>query len=189
MPAWTASLTSTAPVAGPAGFYYADVPNRIIAFVIDFIVLIIVQFVVLLIIAAIASPTVGGNVNGAVNTTYSILATILSTLVTAAYFIYTWSAMRGSPGMKVLGMQIGFEIDGRTLTYSEATLRYLVLWGPWLAATVVGYFAPGLAAILWLLGFIWFIALLVTTAQSPTKQGLHDRYAHTMVVKAARRAV
>ena len=30
------------------------------------------------------------------------------------------------------------------------------------------------------------IALLVTTAQSPTKQGLHDRYAHTIMVKAAR---
>ena len=41
-------------------------------------------------------------------------------------------------------------------------------------------------AILSLLGLVWLIALLVTTAQSPTKQGLHDRYARTMVVKAAR---
>ena len=31
-------------------------------------------------------------------------------------------------------------------------------------------------------------ALLYTTAKSPTKQGLHDQYAHTMVVKATRRA-
>ena len=37
-----------------------------------------------------------------------------------------------------------------------------------------------------LVSLVWFIALVVTTAQSPTKQGLHDRYAHTMVVKAAR---
>jgi uncharacterized RDD family membrane protein YckC len=33
---------------------------------------------------------------------------------------------------------------------------------------------------------VWFIVLLVTTAQSPTKQGIHDKYARTMVVKAAR---
>ena len=44
-----------------------------------------------------------------------------------------------------------------------------------------------LRALAYLLSFIWFIALLVTTAQSPTKQGLHDRYAKTMVVKAVRR--
>ena len=34
--------------------------------------------------------------------------------------------------------------------------------------------------------FVWVIALLVTTAQSPTKQGLHDQFAGTIVVKAAR---
>jgi len=33
---------------------------------------------------------------------------------------------------------------------------------------------------------VWVIALLVTTAQSPTKQGLHDKFAGTVVVKAAR---
>ena len=27
-PAWMQSLTSTAPVAGPAGLFYADLPNR-----------------------------------------------------------------------------------------------------------------------------------------------------------------
>jgi uncharacterized RDD family membrane protein YckC len=37
-----------------------------------------------------------------------------------------------------------------------------------------------------LLSLVWAIVLLITTAQSPTKQGLHDRYAKSVVVKAAR---
>ena len=38
LPSWTSQLTSTAPVAGPAGLYYADVPNRAIAYIIDAII-------------------------------------------------------------------------------------------------------------------------------------------------------
>ena len=39
-----------------------------------------------------------------------------------------------------------------------------------------------------LLAFLWFLYLLYTTAKSPTKQGFHDVFANTMVVKAARMA-
>ncbi len=41
-PPWMSNLTSTAPVAGPAGLFYADLPNRIIAYIIDMILLAIV---------------------------------------------------------------------------------------------------------------------------------------------------
>ena len=34
---------------------------------------------------------------------------------------------------------------------------------------------------------VWMLAVLYTMAQSPTKQGLHDRYARTILVKARRR--
>jgi hypothetical protein len=36
---------------------------------------------------------------------------------------------------------------------------------------------------------VWLLLLLYTIAQSPTKQGLQDRYAHTIVIKVRRRAV
>ena len=42
---------------------------------------------------------------------------------------------------------------------------------------------PTLATITSLLELLWWIALLVTTASSPTKQGLHDRFANTAVVQ------
>lgn len=184
MPAWTSNLTSTAPVAGPAGYFYADVPNRAIAYIVDAVILFIALFIIIALSTAIFGvDTIVGKFQ---STTSLLVAAILWGLVSAAYFIYSWTAMRGTPGMKVLGMQIGNEQDGSTIPMNQAVLRYVVLFGPAVAAQLINAFAPGIGIILNLLAFIWFIALLVTTAQSPTKQGIHDKQARTMVVKAGR---
>jgi uncharacterized RDD family membrane protein YckC len=174
-PAWVGNLTSTAPVAGPAGYFYADVPNRAIAYIIDAIIIGIVG----IILSAIFL------VGSGFDTGSLLLVAVIGLAINAAYFMYTWVAMRGTVGMKLLGMQIGHESDGRTLTYNEAAVRWVLLGAPFGLAQLLNTW-PGLGLIISLLGFVWLIALLVTTAQSPTKQGLHDRYAHTMVVKAAR---
>ncbi len=96
--------------------------------------------------------------------------------------------MRATVGMKLLGMQIGHEADGRTIDNNQAMVRIVAMFGPGFVAGVLSAFALGLAVIAQLVAFIWFLALLYTTAKSLTKQGLHDQYAHTMVVKATRRA-
>ncbi len=186
LPTWTANITSQAPVAGPAGYYYADVPNRIIAFIIDYILFFIVFFIV----GAVTLSIFGANLGFVqFQTTTSVLVqNVLSYLLVGAYFVYTWTAMRGTLGMKVLGMQIGQQGDGQTITFNQGIIRYLVMFGPGFAAGLLSAFVLTLGLIASLIAFIWFIALLVTTAQSPTKQGLHDRYAQTMVVKAARSA-
>ncbi len=188
MPAWTANITSTAPVAGPAGFYYADVPNRIIAYIIDAIIIAIIGVVVGAVIFSVMGPATvfdPRTFGVAVNLGPLIVVTLIGLAINAAYFIYTWVNMRGTVGMKVLGMQIGHEADGRTITYNQAALRWALLGAPLGLAQLLNPW-PGLGLIISLLGVVWLIALLVTTAQSPTKQGLHDRYAQTMVVKAAR---
>jgi uncharacterized RDD family membrane protein YckC len=189
-PSWAANLTSTTPVAGPAGYVYGDVPNRAIAYVIDYIIMIVIGVV----IGAIALAILGDRVtisNGSVmynNTSTSLVTTLLTYAVIAGYFFFTWTRMRATVGMKLLGMQIGHEIDGRTIDSNQAFVRIAAMFGPGFLASLVGAFALGLSSILGLVAFIWFLALLYTTAKSPTKQGLHDQYAHTMVVKAARRA-
>src|SRR4051794_41804489 len=46
MPSWAGAMMDRTAVAGPAGYYYADIPNRFIAYIIDAIIVGIVGFIV-----------------------------------------------------------------------------------------------------------------------------------------------
>jgi uncharacterized RDD family membrane protein YckC len=87
--------------------------------------------------------------------------------------------------MRILGMQIGNAGDGKTLTTDQAIRRYLALSAPSILAQVL-FPLPLLGALVGLIAFGWFIYLIYTTANSPTKQGWHDVFANTQVVKAAK---
>ena len=120
----------------------------------------------------------------------SFLASVVVGLaISAAYFTYTWTAMRGTIGMRALGMQIGNAGDGQTLKQDQAVRRWLILFGPQVVSQAVQI------SLNYTLGFVtsiavlaWYIFLLKTTADSPTKQGYHDVFANSQVVKAARNA-
>ena len=162
--------------AGPAGFVYADVPNRAVAYIIDAILVGIVSGIVYSIIWGIT----GANIVGL------IVSAIAGAAISAAYFIYTWTSMRATVGMKVLSMQVGNAGDGKTLTTDQAIRRWLVIAAPSLLAQVFLSFFTPIGYLLSLASLGWFIYLVYTTAKSPTKQGYHDVFANTMVVKAAR---
>jgi uncharacterized RDD family membrane protein YckC len=175
---------------GPAGFVYADVPNRAIAYIIDVILVGIVAAIVGAVLAGIGLSTgtfATGTLNFEVNYVGLIVAAIVGAAISAAYFVYTWTSMRGTVGMKVLGMQIGNAGDGKTLTMDQGIRRWLVIAAPGILAQVL-FVIPAIGTLLGLLAFGWFIYLLWTTYSSPTKQGFHDKFANTMVVKAARTA-
>ena len=158
---------------GPKGFVYADVPNRAIAYIIDAIILFLVTVVIFVIIAGILG----------LGFVVSLVYLVISLAISGGYFIYTWTRMRATVGMKVLGMQIGDAGTGATLTQDQAIKRWLVLAGPAAIAQALSSIAV-IGSLLGLAAFGWFIYLVYTTYQSPTKQGWHDVYAHTMVVKA-----
>jgi uncharacterized RDD family membrane protein YckC len=197
MPAWTSNITSTAPVAGPAGLFYADVPNRIIAYIIDAIIVGITSAIIgAVLFAVVGSPTtlrqvadpnslLGFRFETSTNYVSSLLYAIVGAGISAAYFIYTWTAMRATVGMRLLGMQVGNAADGATLTMEQAVRRWLALGGVFTLAQTLNPL-PLVGLLLGLAALIWVIALIVTTAQSPKKQGLHDQFAGTIVVKAAR---
>ena len=185
-PAWMQNLTSTAPVAGPAGLFYADLPNRIIAYVIDMILLAIVGFVVSAITGSFMPVVQFDLVNGFhYNYVAAIINAAIGAAISAAYFIYMWTNMRGTVGMKVLGMQIGSEKDGSTLTMDQAIRRWLAVGG-WITIVSALNPLPLLGILIGLVALGYVIYLLYTTAQSPTKQGFHDHFVGSMVVKAAR---
>jgi len=188
-PAWMASMTSTVPVAGPAGFFYADIPNRAIAYIIDAIILAVGFLIVAAVVGAVGLKTVTIDLTSPTLTSFNPIAglilAVINLAISVAYFVYTWTAMRGTIGMKALGMQIGNAQDGATVTMDQALRRALVLFGPGAVAQALGGWSI-LGLLIGLASFAWFIFLLYTTAVSPTKQGFHDKFANTMVVKAAR---
>lgn len=181
MGGWQAPPPTT--VQGIPGFVYADVPNRFIALIIDAIVMGLVFAVIGIVLVAIGLDA-GFTVTNA-DLVATVVYAILSLVVGAGYFIYTWTSMRASVGMRVLGMQVGNAFDGKTLTMEQATKRWLALWGP---STISSAFTSvsGIGTAVGFIVFLYLIYLLYTTATSPTKQGFHDKYANSVVVKAAR---
>ena len=118
-----------------------------------------------------------------------LASSVVGLAISAGYYTYTWTAMRGTVGMKALGMQIGNAGDGETLKQDQAVRRWLVLAGPQVLSQAAQI------SLGWTLGFViaiaalaWYIFLLKTTADSPTKQGWHDVFVNSMVVKSARAA-
>ncbi len=166
-----------APVAGgPAGIVYADVPNRVIALIIDSIILGVINVIIFGVINGILGLSIIG-----------FLATaVVGLVISAAYFTYTWTAMRGTIGMKALGMQIGNAGDGKTLTQEQAIRRWLIIFGPQVISQAASLSLGVVGSVIALAVLAWYIYLLKTTADSPTKQGYQDVFANSMVVKAAR---
>ena len=84
-------------------------------------------------------------------------------------------------------MQIGNAGDGKTITMDQGIRRWIALGAPFTLAQVFNPI-PGIGILISLAALAWVIFLLYTTAKSPTKQGFHDVFASTQVVKAARSA-
>lgn len=180
------------PTPGKAGFAYADVPNRIFALIIDVIVLAIIGAVVGGVLGAIIGPVYDvkvdlSNVQVSVSTNYfALIVNLLVTMaVSAAYWIYCWTRLRASLGQKALGMQVGNFPDGKTLTQDQAMRRWVALGGVFPIAQVVNQL-PALGSLISLAILVYTIYLLYSTAKSPTKQGFHDKFANSVVVKATR---
>ena len=170
------SEATPAPSSAPAsGLVYGDVPNRIIAYIIDGFVLFVINVVIIAVLGAFLSGLIG-----------TIVFTAGGLAVSAVYFVYTWTKMRATLGMRVLSLQIGTAPGGETISTDQAIRRWLALGAAFSIAQVLATALGALGSLIGLAAFAWFIFLLVTTAQSPTKQGWHDKFANTQVVKAAK---
>ncbi len=179
--------TSPAPAASASGLVFADVPNRAIAFIIDAILLGLIGVIVSSILGGmgLSAGTLDSNLQFTVNPAGVVVQGIVNLVISAGYFIYTWTSMRATIGMRLLGMQIGNAGDGRAITMEQAVRRYLAIWGPNLLAQLLSPI-PLISFIVGIAALLWIIYLIYTTANSPTKQGWHDVFANTQVVKAAK---
>jgi len=170
--------------AGPAaGIVYADLMSRIVAYIIDVVLLVIVGFVVNLVLLTtfIAAIVTTGS---ALFLLLSVVVLVVDVLLAGIYFIYTWTNLKASPGQRILGMMTVQEADGSALTFNQALARFVIMFAPGyiggLASSVIG--GP-LGILLSLVGFGWTIFLIYTTANDARRQGFHDHYASSVVIK------
>jgi uncharacterized RDD family membrane protein YckC len=184
----TGTITSTEHIPGPSGFFYADVPNRILAMIIDIIVLSLIGFVLAALFGGLVTragslETAGGDLK-----VVPFSATVLlELLLSLAYFGYLWVTLRATLGMKLLGLQIGDETDGHSIGPRQAVVRWVLIGVPSVLVSLGVYVSSVIGLIVALVGLAWLALLLYTIARSHTKQGFHDRYAHTVMVKRRRR--
>jgi uncharacterized RDD family membrane protein YckC len=188
MPSWTSNITMRGTMAGPAGLALADLPDRIIAYVIDAIILGVIGYIVSIITTAILGDqfvffTVIGStkVPSLIST---VLAVVIMLAVSAGYFVYTWTRMNGATvGMRVMKVAVRDAMSGGVISQNQALSRWAFLYAPWALSwfyqwSIIGW-------LIWLVALGYEIYLLVTTAQSPTRQGFHDKQAKTVVAKLA----
>jgi uncharacterized RDD family membrane protein YckC len=155
----------------------AAVATRVIAYILDAIVLGIVGIFIV------------GTFYSDVSVVGSVVRTIIYAVFGYAYFGYTWTAWRASPGQRMFGLMTVNAADGATLTWNQATMRWLYLFGPSVfnslftsANTGIG----GLSGLVSLIVLIYYIYLLWTTAQDVRHQGFHDKQSNTIVaIKSA----
>lgn len=182
-------LTSTAYTPGPAGLLYADVPNRVMALILDIILLSIVGFVLAWLFGGLVTqPGALDSAGGELDLVAFVIVLLLQLAVSFGYFGGSWTLFGATPAMRMLSLRIGHESDGGAVSWRGSFVRWLFLGLPALLASLTVYVPNAIGLILGGLGVVWLLGLLYTMAQSPTKQGLHDRYAHTILVKSRRRA-
>ena len=156
-------------VPGAAGIEIAGATPRVVAYIVDSVLLGLLTAVLFGIVVGIA-PRIGGAF---------LVQAVIGIAIEAVYFIAFWTSdARATLGMRLLKLQVGNAFDGRKLDMGQAVRRWIALGG-WLSALGYSQASAGLSGTALLL---WSIVLLVTTAASPTKQGLHDRFANSAIV-------
>jgi uncharacterized RDD family membrane protein YckC len=164
------------------GLVFADIPARLVAYIIDATIVGIVGSGVAIalgfgeqrVTATSSSVWVSGN-------TLAVAFTLLGLV----YFVFFWTGgRRATIGQRIFDIQVGNAFDGRPLSLDQALGRW-VGYGSFLGLFGILPALGGLAA---LAELAWVVVLLLTAGRSPTKQGLHDRFANTALVRPSGRA-
>jgi uncharacterized RDD family membrane protein YckC len=174
-------------VPGAPGLVYAGALPRFVAYVIDVVLIGIVGSIISLPFAGsvmseyLQNPAAFDGTAGALPMGPAVtLSTVVVLLIEAAYFTFLWSSGgRATLGMRLLRLQIGDGTTGNRIPIATSFRRWLAL-GSWIQ--LIG-FVPVLGVFASLATLGWQLILLVTTASHPQKQGLHDRFANTALVR------
>ena len=167
--AWAQPAPTTAVSMGD-GFVVAGVFSRLVAYLID------VAFIAAINLVAfgLLGPGPGQGISAG-----WFAVTVVLLAFDAIYFVGLWrSGWQATIGMRLIGLRVRRVVDGGTLSLNAGITRWFAVTG----LTQILIYVPVLGP---LLALLWDIALLLTTATNPLRQGLHDRWAGSVVVQRA----
>jgi uncharacterized RDD family membrane protein YckC len=163
----------------PQGLVFADTPSRIVAYLLDGIVISIINWVPLAVLGFYDTTSLRPPGRDAF-----VLASLITFAISSAYFLWFWTGgRRATPGQRVFEIQVGNAFDGRPLTTTQAVERYLAM-GLWLSLPALLPFLS-VAVASFAVVTLWELVLVVSVVVSRTRQGIHDRFARSAVVRPA----
>jgi uncharacterized RDD family membrane protein YckC len=166
------------------GLAFADTVSRFIAYLVDLILIGIVAGTIASIVGiGEATSTIS---SGRFDYAYRVSGaafTVPIVVLSLAYFVFCWSGgRRATIGQRIFGIQVGNAFDGQPLSIEQAVKRWV---GLGLFLSVFELVLPPNQTWLGGVQLLWSLALLVSTSVSPTKQGLHDKFANSALVRPA----
>ena len=155
------------------GLVIAGVFSRVVAYAIDIVFLQLLSLAVLGLVGGLGSDA---------DPTVTLAVAGLFVGVDFLYFVGLWtSGWHGTLGMRLMRLRILGAANATTLSVNDALLRWIALTG----AVSILALVPGIGRYIGLVTALWVLALLITTATNPLRQGLHDRWARSVVVQPA----
>ena len=171
--AWAPPAPTAAATPVGEGLVIAGVFSRVVAYVIDLGFLGTLNLIVAGIVGTFRDDASTGLVVG---------VGVLFLVIDALYFVVLWrSGWHATIGMRLIGIRVLRAVDGGTLSLNDAVVRWFAVSGVVSLATLV----PAAGRFLGVLALGWVVVLLVTTASNPLRQGMHDRWAGSVVVQPA----
>jgi uncharacterized RDD family membrane protein YckC len=166
------------PPAPVAGYVLAGVGARLVGIFLDWLLIGVLTLVIWLLIALVAG---GSFVEDPVAT--GALVSVVFTGLGFLYFVGYWtSGRRATPGMRALDLAVVTPVDGHRISVTSAVIRWFLLTVP---IANLGLLLPRASEAMSSLTLLWWVALLVTVAINPARQGLHDRWSSTLVIRRA----
>ena len=112
----------------------ADVPRRPLRYAIDAVILTVLVFGGGIVMALVFGPTVqfrepGEVLRGRVTVDRGLALgnDLVSTAISGLYFVGSWTFLRGSPGMRLLGLRLGRDRDGTPVGVGSSLVSAKVL--------------------------------------------------------------
>ncbi|MGH8909147.1 MAG: RDD family protein [Egibacteraceae bacterium] len=168
----------------PRDLVVAGVSKRLVAWVLDVMLIIVLIYMTSTVILATLGPTVrvSPETGGAEAVPLMVAVNAFgATAVSASYCVVSWRVLRASPVQRLFGLQVCGAAERDALGWGKALARWILLFPPFGVLAALSARSPVLGSLLWGSAPVWYLLLFVSTVRSPTRQGLHDRAAGSLV--------